>query len=65
MVSALNFQAGYRGFEYRSGRDNFQTILTPSPYSTRPGLSIKWTGWRLVTDSGTKCSWVVHEGKAV
>ena len=44
MVSVLDFQAGYRGFESRSGRDNFQTIITPSSYSTYPGLSIKWTG---------------------
>ena len=63
MVSALDFQAGYRGFESRSGRDNFQTIITPSSYS--PWLSIKLTGWRLVTDSGTKCAWVIHESKAV
>ena len=52
-------------FESCSGRDNFQTIITPSSYSTCPGLSIKWTGRRLVTDSGTKCAWVVHESKAV
>ena len=65
MVSALNFQAGYRGFESRSGRDNFQTIITPNSYSTCPGLSIKWTGRRLVTDSGTKCAWVIHASKAV
>ena len=65
VVSALDFQAGYRGFESRSGRDNFQTISTPSSYSTCPGLSIKWTGRRLVTDSGTKCAWVIHESKAV
>ena len=65
MVSALDFQAGYRGFESRSGRDNFQIIIMPSSYSTCPGLSIKWTGWRLVTDSGTKCAWVIHESKAV
>ena len=65
MVSALDFQAGYRGFESRSGRDNFQTISTPSSYSTCPGLSIKWTGRRLVTDSGTRCAWVIHESKAV
>ena len=65
MVSALDFQAGYRGFESRSGRDNFQTISAPSSYSTCPGLSIKWTGRRLVTDSGTKCAWVIHESKAV
>ena len=64
-VSALDFQAGYRGFESRSGRDNFQTISTPSSYSTCPGLSIKWTGRRLVTDSGIKCAWVIHESKAV
>ena len=51
MVSALDFQAGYRGFESRSGRVNFQTISTPSSYSTCPGLSIKWTGRRLVTPS--------------
>ena len=65
MVSALDFQAGYHGFESRSGRDNIQTISTPSSYSTCPGLSIKWTGRRLVTDSGTKCAWVIHESKAV
>ena len=41
MVSALDFQAGYRGFDSRSGRDTFQTI---SSYSTCPALSIKWTG---------------------
>ena len=65
VVSALDFQAGYRRFEFRSGRDNFQTIITPSSYSTCPGLSIKWTGRRLVTDSGIKCAWVIHESKAV
>ena len=65
VVSALDFQAGYRGFESRSGRDNFQTISAPSSYSTCPGLSRKWTGRRLVTDSGTKCAWVIHESKAV
>ena len=65
MVSALDFQAGYRGFEFRSGRDNFQTISTPSSYSTCPGLSIKWTWRRLVTDSGTKYAWMIHESKAV
>ena len=30
MVSALDLQAEYRGFESRSGRDNFQTISIPS-----------------------------------
>ena len=65
MVSALDFQAGYRGFDSRSGRDNFQTIITPSSYSACPGLSIKWTGRRLVTDSGTKCAWMIHESNAV
>ena len=65
MVSALDFQAGYRGFESRSGRDNFQTISTPSSYSTCLGLSIQWTRRRLVIDSGTKCAWVIHESKAV
>ena len=66
-ISAQNidFQAGYHGFESRSGRDNVQTISTPSSYSTCPGLTIKWTGRRLVTDSGTKCAWVIHESKAV
>ena len=54
-----------RGFEFRSGRDKFQTISMSSLYPTCPGLSIKWTGWRLVTDSGTKCAWVIHESKAV
>ena len=65
MVSALDFQVGYCGLESRLGRDNFQTIITPSSYSTCTGLSIKWTGWRLMTDSGTKCAWVIHESKAV
>ena len=65
MVSALDFHAGYRGFESGWGRDNFQIISTPSSYLTCPGLSIKWTGRRLVTDSGTKCAWVIHESKAV
>ena len=65
MVSALDFQAGYRGVKSRSGRDNFQTISTPSSYSTCPVLSIKWTGRRLVTDSGSKCAWMTHKNKAV
>ena len=65
VVSALDFQAGYFGFESRSGQDNFQTIITPISYSTCPGLSIKWTERRLVIDSGTKCAWVIHESKAV
>ena len=30
MVCALDIHAGYRGYESRSGRDNFQTISTPS-----------------------------------
>ena len=65
MVSALDFQAGYYGFESSSGQDNFQTISTPTSYSTSPGLSIKWTWPRLVTDSDTKCAWVIHESKVV
>ena len=65
VVSGLDFQAGYRGLESRSGRDNFQIISTPSSYSTCPGLSIKWIERRLVTDSGTKCACVIHESKAV
>ena len=43
----------------------FRLLATPSSYSTCPGLSLKWTGRRLVTDSGTKCAWVIHESKAV
>ena len=65
MVSVLVFQEGYRGFESRSGRDSFQTISTPSSYSAYLGLSIKWTGWCLVIDSGTKCALAIHESKAV
>ena len=65
MASALDFYAGYHGLKFRSGRDYFQTISTPSSYATCPGLSLKWTGQRLVTDSGTKCAWVIHESKAV
>ena len=41
VIRALDFQAGYRGFESGSGRDNFQTISTPSSYSMCSGLSIK------------------------
>ena len=65
VVSAFDFQAGYRGFKLRSCRDNVQTISTPSSYLTCPGLTIKWTGRRLVTDSGTKCTWMIHESTAV
>ena len=65
MISVLDFQAGYHGFESRSGQDNFQTISTPNSYSTCLGLSIKLTGWRLMTDSSTKCAWVIHGSKAV
>ena len=65
VVSALDFLAGYHGFESPSGWSNFQTISMPSSYSTCPGLSRKWTEWCLVTDSGTKCAWVIQESKAV
>ena len=65
MVRARDFQAGYHGFESHSSRDNFQSISTPSSYSTCPGLSIKWTRRLLMTDSGTKCAWVIHGNKAV
>ena len=65
VVSALDFQAGYHGFESHSGWDNFQTICMPSSYLTFPGLSIQWTGRLLVTDSGTKCAWVIRGSKAV
>ena len=33
VVSVLDLQAGYHGFESCSGWDNFQTISTPSSYS--------------------------------
>ena len=39
--------------------------LTPSSYSTFPGLSRKWTGRLLVTDNGTKCAWGIHKCKAL
>ena len=65
MVSALDFHKEYCGFESSSEQDNFQTISTLSSYSTCPGLSLKWTGRCLVTDSGTKCAGVIHESKAV
>ena len=34
---------------------------------TRHGLGLvkSGQGWALVTDSGTKCAWVIHESKAV
>ena len=65
MVSTLDFQAGYRGFKSRSSRDNFQTFSMPSSYLMCPGLSIKWIGRCLVTDSVIKCAWLIHESKAV
>ena len=65
MVSAFDFQAGHREFQSRSDRENFQTIRTPSSNSMCSGLSVKWTGQRLVTDSGTKCAWVIHESQPV
>ena len=65
MVSALDFQAGYRGFESPLSRDNFQTITTSSSFSTYSGLSIKWTRLPFMTDSGTKYAWVIHGSKAV
>ena len=65
VVSALDFQAGFHGLKSRLGQDSFQTISMPSSYLTCPGLSIKWTGRSLVTDSGTKCAWVIHGSKAV
>ena len=61
VVSILGLQAEGRRFESRLGRDIFQTISTPSSYSACPGLSIKWTGWRMVANSGIKCAWVIHE----
>ena len=44
VVSAFDFQAGHRGFESHSGRDNFQTTSTHSSYSTCPGLSTRGQG---------------------
>ena len=40
-------------------------VIKQKFYSTCPVLSIKWRGRRLVTDTGTKCAWVIHESKAV
>ena len=65
VVSAHDLQVRYQRFESISCRDNFQTTSTPSSYSMCHGLSIKWTGRRLVTDIGIKCAWVIHESKAV
>ena len=33
VISARDMQADDRGFEYRSGRERFPTISTPSSYS--------------------------------
>ena len=62
---AYSVQAEYHGFKSCSGRDNFQIIRKPSSYSTWPRFSEKWTGLRMVTDSGIKCAWVIHESKAI
>ena len=46
-----------------------ETIFRPLVRLARtrrgPGLSIKWTGRRLVTDSGINCAWVIQESKTV
>ena len=51
MVNALDLKAEGCGFKSRCDREHFQTISTPSSYSTCPGLIIKGTCWHLVTDS--------------
>ena len=45
--------------------EKMKNCKTGAAFITCPGLSIKWTGQRLVTDCGTKCAWVIHESKAV
>ena len=65
VVSALNFKWDIVGSNPAWVETNFQTISRPSSYSMCPGLSIKWTGQRLVIDSRTECAWVIHESKAV
>ena len=62
-VTALNLQAEGRGFEPRSDEEDFQTIGTPSSYSTWPGLNIKWTKRRF--GDGQRCAWVIPESTAV
>ena len=67
VVSAINVQMEGYVFISCLGQENFQTIgiSTTSSYLMSPGLSIKWTGWHLVTNSSPKCVWVIHESKAV
>ena len=69
MVSALDLQAESHGFEFRSSRENFQTINTPSSYSTRL-LDMPWVEYNvdrvaLGERQGNECAWVIQESKAV
>ena len=60
MVSALDFHTNIVG----SNPARVETIFRPLVrLATCPGLSIKWTGWRLVTDSVTKYTRVFRESK--
>ena len=46
VVSALDYQAEYRGFNSLLGRDNFQTISKPSSYPTCPG-DVPWVEYKV------------------
>ena len=60
MVSALGLKTDDRWLESCSG-----PFVYLANTLTCSGLSIKRTGRRIVTDSGTKCAWVVHKSKGV
>ena len=60
MVNALDFHTNIVGSNPARVETIFRLLVR---LATCPGLSIKWTGWRLVTGSGTKCAWVFRESK--
>ena len=49
-VSALEPRGDIMASNTPQVERNFQTISTPSSYTMCPGLSIEWTGLRLVTE---------------
>ena len=61
-LGGLDFQAWFR---IPLGSRIFRPLVRLAHIRRALGLSIKWTGRRLMTDSGTKCAWVIHESKAV
>ena len=61
-----NLLVTIRNDQAKDGQEStFYMTTPPSSFLMYPGLSIKWTGQHLVTDSGNKCAWVIQGSKAV